>query len=984
MDPLEFMAAVLPPPGNGRYCVAELTKKKEHVYADTLEGAFKAVERWNSSNFDIYFALSTFGGADNRQAANAQMTKCIAIDIDCNHPKDVPDEHGEFKPKAYPSARIAARAILDFCTEIGLDSLGEPWLVASGGGVHGYLPLKEAVTIEEWKPVAEAFKRLCIQKKLGIDPTVTGDASRVLRVPATVNTGVKSGKRVRGVTNVRFMHEGSLFDLNDIRAILEQHLAGTAYEVKVATKPSMSLVLPGQRPTQAVSDVAVKLFSNSITKFGNIYKATKAGRGCDQLKFYVENASDDGMEPLWRGMLSIAQKCEDGERAAKWLSDLHPYDVDRMHAKLAEIKGPYPCTKFDSENPGVCVKCKHWGKITNPLALGRDTAVVTAEAEVKVVVAKEVRNVLRPEAPMGYAYGKNGGVYLEKQIEDEDGTITKKLTMLLSFDLFPVDILDSAGEHIVHMMALRPEGAQTITIPQKCVVSRDDTMKHLANHNILAAFGANNDKNFFDYIRASVEKMSTEKTPKKVPASYGWQPDDTFVFAGRIYSKGDPVTIPMVGLENIVVNTQPTGSIEYWRDFINLLIRHKLYDHLAVILCGAGAPLMRFTGIYGLSIHCGSTDSGTGKSLALEGAASVWGHPVHYRTGKSTSPVAMQQRLGMLNSLPLVTDEITAKNRQHPEWFSDFLLDMTEGRGKERMEAGSNKERINMSTWMSMAIMSSNTYVVDSLTGNRKHASEGELRRVLEFPMNDVLSWEPFEIEIIKALHHNYAVAGEMLADYMAKNVEKLHTLVQEVVRNTYTDFNATNDERFWMAGIACAVASGLVMSDNNAGIVNVPLPEIIDAFKRRVEDMRVVLRGSKRVAEDVLNSFTGEHWGHFVVVNYGKAGGILSQMGDGASIDRSTTRTQVMGRVENGATIGYIDFYLEERVLKTFCSSMSFGYADFKKQLEANNRFMVSYIHRKDLLAKTGGPQMRVSVMRITRRIDEDDAASQVSLGNT
>ena len=39
MEPLEFLAAVLPPPGHGRYCVAELTKKKEHFYVETLEEA---------------------------------------------------------------------------------------------------------------------------------------------------------------------------------------------------------------------------------------------------------------------------------------------------------------------------------------------------------------------------------------------------------------------------------------------------------------------------------------------------------------------------------------------------------------------------------------------------------------------------------------------------------------------------------------------------------------------------------------------------------------------------------------------------------------------------------------------------------------------------------------------------------------------------------------------------------------------------------
>ena len=38
MTPLEFLAVVLPSPGSGYYCAAELsTRKKEHVYVQTIE-----------------------------------------------------------------------------------------------------------------------------------------------------------------------------------------------------------------------------------------------------------------------------------------------------------------------------------------------------------------------------------------------------------------------------------------------------------------------------------------------------------------------------------------------------------------------------------------------------------------------------------------------------------------------------------------------------------------------------------------------------------------------------------------------------------------------------------------------------------------------------------------------------------------------------------------------------------------------------------
>ena len=280
-------------------------------------------------------------------------------------------------------------------------------------------------------------------------------------------------------------------------------------------------------------------------------------------------------------------------------------------------------------------------------------SAVTTEATELVVEGSNdepAKLYKRPEAPRGYAYGQRGGVFMEKDDVDAQGNVTKRQVMLLPYDLFPVDILNTNGEHSVHLMAVRPTHTQELTIPQKAFAAKDDTIKNLASQNIMSAFGSGNDKHLYEYLRASVEKLSTEKSPTVVPSSYGWQDDDSYVFAGAIYRAGqEPVQVPMQGLENIVMNTQPTGTLENWRKVIQMLIRRKMWDHLAIMLLGAGAPLMRFTGLFGLTVHIASNESGTGKSLALDTAASVWGHPIHYRTGSGTSAVAMQQRLGLLD-----------------------------------------------------------------------------------------------------------------------------------------------------------------------------------------------------------------------------------------------------------------------------------------------------------------------------------------------
>jgi hypothetical protein len=987
MTPLDLMAAVLPSPGNGYYCAVELTNTKQHVYGQTIEEIMPTVEQWAKAGYDTYFALGTFGTDKNRTKENMHASQVLAVDLDCNHPKDipVPDKDGNLviKPKAYPSAKAAAQALQKFCEDTGLAGLGDPWLVHSGGGIHAYWPLDELLFKEDWYPLAKRFKELCLKHGLEIDTAVTGDASRVLRVPDSINTGVKNGRAVREATRVRSLAEGNRFSVDDIDAILTAEGFGKDY-VKLPT--SSSLALPGQRPTgvNPSSTVSSALTQNSITLFKKILIKTRDGSGCAQLQNYVENASEDGMEPIWRGVLSWAKVCQDGEKAAVWLSDLHPYPHERMHQKLHEIKGPYSCAAMDDISPGICRNCPSWGKITNPLIWGREMSVVTNQTTVEVAApdnaADEADTILidQPEPPRGYAYGKRGGVFMERMEEDADGNKITRQLLLCANTIFPVDILNNHGSHDIHFCVIRNKQVLEVLIPQKCMASKDETIKHLANQNVMASFGSGNDKNFYEYIRASVEKLSVEKTPIKMPPSYGWQDDDTFVFASRVYSPHKkPVPVPMPDLQNVVNNTKPMGTLENWRKVIDMMVRRKMWDQLAVVLAGAASPLMKFTGLFGLTIHVASMESGTGKSLSLDAAASIWGHPQHYRTGAGTSPVAMQQRLGHLRSLPMITDEITTNNRKDFEWFPAFLFSMSEGRGKERMESGTNKERLNLSTWASFSLMSSNRTAVDYMTGERKHSSEGELRRFIEFNMDKKLEWTHEEIELIKSLSSNYAVAGEVLAQFFVDNVGLLRELVPECVRRMYDEYRAANDERYWMAGVGCIVAAGLILSDKHTGICNIPLQEIIEAYRRQIDSLRSCIKGGKRTAEDVFNAFVQEFQGKFVVVNYGEKARVAAMFGDGTSVGKTTTRQEVMGRVEHGVNPGYVDIYIEERLLRSFCSNMSFSYAAFKQEIAST--FIVQPVAKKDMMAKTEGPPMRVATLRLSANTSTlDDAILQ------
>jgi hypothetical protein len=139
-------------------------------------------------------------------------------------------------------------------------------------------------------------------------------------------------------------------------------------------------------------------------------------------------------------------------------------------------------------------------------------------------------------------------------------------------------------------------------------------------------------------------------------------------------------------------------------------------------------------------------------------------------------------------------------------------------------------------------------------------------------------------------------------------------------------------------------------------------------------------VRANVKNAEDILNNYTRQYYGNFVVVQFNDQTKTMeTSFGNGGVIDKSLVRAEVKGRVEHNSVPGHIRYMIEEQQLRGWCSAMNYGYADFKEQME--KEFVVSY-DKKDLLAKTRGPQMRVSVMTITRpEIHIDDADPEVSV---
>jgi hypothetical protein len=930
----EFLAIVLPPINHGFYCGVELTSKvKEHVFVSNTEDLAERTLAFDNEGKDAYFAVATFAKNTNRTAANSEHIRCLFMDIDA----------GADKP--YISAKAALAAVAQWCTDTGFPT---PYVIHSGGGLHCYWPFEEPVAITRWKPVADQLKNCCLSKGLRIDFSVSADAARVLRVPTTHNR-----KRVP-IRSVEIKVEGEIKSFDTYARLLESYADKKSTLAEV--KPNFDPILD-EAPTFAVENASYRTDLQEVSQHNFDAIVAMGDEGCLQIQHYINNAPKEGMEPLWRGVMSVAKYCIDGEDKAKWLASLHPYEDARTLKKLHEIKGPYNCETFNKTEPSICTKCKHFGKLTNPIQLGSELKPPpVVVAPVIALVAAPVAPSQYPTPPDGYAINDKG-VWV--QYSDENGV--PRITPITDTPLYATATYDRAGERYIQFTYKEHGTLKSTIVPLTITASRDDAIKAFARVGIMVMAGR--DAEFRTYLKNSISQAK-KLPPMRMPTSLGWQEDDSFAFDSRIFSTTGEHEVPMYGFDNVVETMGVKGTLDGWRLVIAGVIRMERWDILAMMSVGFAAPLMKFTGLNGITFHLCGNDSGRGKTLCQRLASSIWGVPDKFRVSPNTSPIAMINRLGLLGNLPLLVDEITHKGRAEAEWFPDFLSQMSDGRGKDRMEAQTNMERRNTTTWSTLALMTSNKHMMDYLTAERSHGSEGEIRRLIEITFDREFNADELTKSLLfDMLPQNYGVAGEAYVKWLVNNVDVARTLTKNTYAEVFKNFNATGDERFWVAGCACILASIRIVGSNYAGIVEIPIGKIAAFLLKTIEEMRNESRRMRRTAMDVLNEFTKRNFGKLVTVN-----GRMARIA-GIEVAETLDRRDLCGRVEKGLEEGMIDYFIEERELKSFCSSLSYGYTEFNRDIILNKECEVEYI-RKNLLQGTKGPAMSVRCIHIKQKM--------------
>ena len=879
----------------------------EQYLLDTRERVDAKIADLVSRRKNVFFGVARYATPDNRKKDNVSSLKAIWLDIDCGESKAIPNPVTGV-PEGYATQQEAMSSLMAFVRLVGLP---KPVLVDSGRGLHVYWPFTEAVSRQEWEPIASRLKELCKTHELRVDGAVF-EAARILRVPGTFNL------KGEEPAEVRVLLEGEPTSVQEIKDIL-----GVRESVLADSSP---------RP---MSEMAKAIQGSLTSNFDKIMN--RPDGGCAQLRqCYEERATLS--EPRWFSALSIAKFCNDRDSAVAALSKDYPgYDPDKTEEKLRHIAGPHSCAVFESQNPGGCAGCPFKGKIKSPISLGKELLAAEPNSEIEVDIEVADGSVITnkyvvPEYPFPYARGKNGGVW--RKPEDEEA----EPVLIYRNDLYVVKRMwdPENGYCTIFRLHMRKDGVHEFSIPNTKIMDIGELKKALAFWGVTA----NNPKQFnalVQYLLTSIQHFEDNRKAEQMRSQFGWADNDSKFIVGYKEISADGVyhQHPSKSIEHFADHMGPTGSLDKWKEIINLYNTEGLEPHAFAVATALGAPLLKLSGQKGAILSLIHPESGTGKTTILHACNSFWGSPDGLCATQDDTYNSKVLKIGVHNSLPICFDEMT---NTKPELLSALAYLITHGKGKDRMKGSSNELRTNNTTWTTIALCSSNASFYERLE-ELKGRPAGEMARILEYRIEPVDALDPDHAKEMFDIHllRNYGHAGEIYARYIVQNLEEVKALYSNVQKSIDRTLKLTQKERFWSALVAANLTGILI--GNRIGILDWDLKRIT----AWVMKMLMKLRGEVALPEDtdlgVLGDFINNNMNHMLIVDDGVDG--RSNMRQAPVLE---PRNELRIRFEPDTKMVFVSV----RAFKNYCSLRNM-----------NSKSVTDHLSSRGLLIKTANKRM-------------------------
>ena len=884
-------------PSDGWFAVLGIKGKKDvrQILVATREELDQVTQQYVEEGRNAYFGVAKYATNKNRTKSNVLALKAFWLDIDCGESKaEINPDTG--RPDGYIDQPTGLRALQSFCEKIGLP---RPLLVNSGRGIHAYWPLTQEVTSEEWEPVAERLRDLCVLHNFYIDGKVF-EVARVLRIPGTYN----------------FKDDPpSLVEIISHAPPVEYENFRDTLGVKVPTETP---------PKRELTELAKSMMQNTTSSFGKIM--LRGEEGCRQLLATYRDR-EILSEPRWFDALSIAKFCSDRDVAIHRISEGHPdYDPAITETKILHIAGPHSCAEFETSNPGGCEGCPHRGKIKSPILLGKEIIEATEEDNTVVVGDEEGEDFEThtiPRYPHPFFRGKNGGIYRSMGDEEEP-------RLVYEHDLYVTKRMHDPvlGDVVVMKLHLPRDGVKQFVVSNVQVTDKNELRKALSSHGVVC--GAKPFNLLMDYVFLSIKELQFKRRAEQMRLQFGWADRDSKFIVGDREITPDGVfhSPPSSTTKNLASLIQPTGSLEKWKEVFALYGKPGLEPHAFATLTAFGSPLFKFLGQNGAIVNVIHPNSGTGKTTILQMCNSVYGDPHRLCAMWDDTLNAKLLRLGVMNHLPFTVDEMTNTT---PADFSTLAYSMSQGRGRDRVKASANELRTNLTSWQAMSLCSSNASFYEKMA-SLKNSPDGEIMRLLEYKIDFTGA---IDVAVAKQmfdhqLKENFGHAGDIYLKWLVENLEEAKTTVLGIQAKIDRELKLTQRERFWSAVVAANITGGLIAK--NLGLIDWDMKSIYKWATQMILGLRVDVKPPTSDVMAVIGDYINRHMQNILVVN--------------DDVDRRTTMALLPTLEPRGELLIRYEpdtkkMFIAAKPFKNDCVKFQVNYKDTLQQLEKKGIFL-------------------------------------------
>lgn len=325
----------------------------------------------------------------------------------------------------------------------------------------------------------------------------------------------------------------------------------------------------------------------------------------------------------------------------------------------------------------------------------------------------------------------------------------------------------------------------------KTVLASSNKVTELAGSGI--AVTSQNAKAFIQYI-SDMENMNYYLIPeKKSIGRFGYIPDEGFSpFVDGLIFDGD------ANFKAMFQTVRSRGSETKWLETAEE-VREMSTTAKIILAASFASVLLEPLNCLPFFVHLWGVDSGTGKTVALMVAASVWGDPAvgaYVKTFDGTV-VGMEKTAAFLNNLPFCLDELQlAKDSKGRTTFDVYKL--AQGVGRTR---GNRSGGVDLTpTWRNCILTTGES----PLTGTASGA--GAVNRVIDIECKSAQAVIKDGMRISGAVKRNYGFAGRKFVErlYQPGVIDQVSERYRELFR-ILSDRDTTEKQAMAAAAIILA-----------------------------------------------------------------------------------------------------------------------------------------------------------------------------------